>query len=130
MDRVDPCPLLDSFQGENAGSFMGDGLQVSGQCCCRGDRQDGCHQLASNSRAQSPHQASSTPSIDLRGGIILIFIFLESNLVDRREIVLVAVQASGSTEGELSDQSRLLRHMLKSFTGISLKAPCLSETYF
>lgn len=42
----------------------------------------------------------------------------------------VAVQVNRSTEGELSDQSRLLRHTLKNFTGISLKVLCLSESYF
>lgn len=47
-----------------------------------------------------------------------------------------AVQVSGNIEGEpglsaeLGHWSRLLRHALKSFTGIILKVPCLSEAYF
>lgn len=61
--------------------------------------------------------------------------FLEGNIVVWREIVPVAVQVNGNSEGELglstefSDWSRLLRHVLKHFTGIRLNIPYLSEAY-
>lgn len=118
---------------------MDDSLQASGQHCYGGRRRDWCHQLANDSQtlAQSwHHQAGSAPRAVLKEGILLIFTFLEGNLVVWREIVPAAVQVSGNIEGEpglsaeLGHWSRLLRHALKSFTGIILKVPCLSEAYF
>lgn len=81
----------------------------------------------------SHHQAGPAPSIVLKEGIF-INIFLERNIV-WREIVPTAVQVNRNSEGEpglsteFSDWSRLLRQVLKSFTGTSLNIPCLSEAY-